>query len=337
MPRRAQTALSYLQAPLDEILGKQSHIRMLRVLSEYEQPIPPFELARQTRLDLSGVLRAIESLVETGIVSTIGVGRGRVIRFNTAHHFAPVLQQLFDTERRRRQDLVDELQRAAQTLDPMPSSVWIEGPHSVGMDTVRDALHVGALVHVRNRQVTTEGFREPLREIERKFGLTVDLVLRTMADLATLTPEQTAALCDVLPIWGVPPINFLNANHAASVGDGAEQEFRTTSDDSAEWSGARESHNPQTHAQLDLASRRSAEVTAREIKRDPRIVERAKRWLEHRLPQASEAERHELREWAHILTMPPHRIGAFLLDPGERATRLRQTSPFLAVSRTTST
>ena len=305
MPRRPHATLSYLQAPVDEILGKESHVRILRVLTEYEHPIPPVELAHATRLDLSGVLRALQSLADTGIVSSIGVGRGRVFHFNSAHYFAPVLQHLFDAERQRRQDLLDELQRAVQSLSPTPRSAWIEGAHAIGQDTTRDPLRVGALVHARDRHVTSERLVERLRDIERRFGITIDLVLRTKADLGTLTQEQIDALGKVIPLHGVPPI-YLLKTHAPEGG------------------------GPRTHADLDAASRQVAEKVARELKRDPRVVERAKRWIAHRLPKASEAERHELREWEHILTMPPHRISAFLLDPGERAIRLRQTSPFLA-------
>ncbi len=334
MPRRPHATLSYLQAPVDEILGKESHVRILRVLTEYEHPIPPVELAHATRLDLSGVLRALQSLADTGIVSSIGVGRGRVFHFNSAHYFAPVLQHLFDAERQRRQDLLDELQRAVQSLSPTPRSAWIEGAHAIGQDTTRDPLRVGALVHARDRHVTSERLVERLRDIERRFGITIDLVLRTKADLGTLTQEQIDTLGQVIPLHGVPPIHLLNANPSSPTSSNVEHNrqpgSRHAPETDAEKTHAPEGGGPRTHADLDAASRQVAEKVARELQRDPRVVERARRWIAHRLPKASEAERHELREWEHILTMPPHRISAFLLDPGERAIRLRQTSPFLA-------
>jgi hypothetical protein len=47
---------------------------------------------------------------------------------------------------------------------------------------------------------------------------------------------------------------------------------------------------------------------------------------------ASPQERHELDEWAHSLrTASPGRLRRLLVDPGERATRLRQTLPFLGI------
>jgi hypothetical protein len=45
---------------------------------------------------------------------------------------------------------------------------------------------------------------------------------------------------------------------------------------------------------------------------------------------ASLAEQRELREWDRVLqTMSLARLRRFLTDRGERATRLRQTLPFL--------
>lgn len=338
MPRQVQSTLSYLHAPLGDILRTASHVRILRVLTEYEHPIPPVELAHATRLDLSGVVRTIASLSETGIVRSIGVGRRRLIQFDASHYFAPALQQLFSTERALLRDLVDELQRAVQALHPMPRSAWIEGPHAVGADTARDLLRIGVLVNVRERQVTHDGLVEPLREIERRFGLTADLVLRTRADLVTQTPEQAEALGQVLLIHGIPPIHLVHGMDDAAVGAGAErdgQNHELTAHGDLDTVHLRDTRGPRTHAQLDLAARESAGEVVRAIKRDPRIVERAQNWIEHRLPRASEAERHELREWVHILSMPLHRISAFLLDPGERATRLRQTSPFRSVLKAT--
>jgi hypothetical protein len=107
----------------------------------------------------------------------------------------------------------------------------------------------------------------------------------------------------VLPLHGVPPIHIVEP-------------------------GAPGGPGPETHAELDEASRKAAEGIAQAIKRDPRVIERAQRWIEQRLPNASEGERHELREWVHILSMPPRQVAALLVDPGERATRLRQSSPF---------
>jgi DNA-binding IclR family transcriptional regulator len=327
MTQRTHTALSYLEAPVDVLLGKQSHVRILRVLTEYEHPIPPVEVARATRLDLTGVARALETLAATGIVRTIGVGRGRVLQFNPAHPLAPLVQQLFDGERQQRQALLDALQQAVEACEPPPRSAWISGPHATGQDTMQDALQVGVLVHGRERQQIATALEAPLRQIEQTWGLTIDLTLHTQADLHTLSAAEAEALGTVILVYGIPPIHFTDAAPRASHDASHDASYEASHGASP---GA--SHPARTHAALDHASLQAALGVARAITRDPRIIERAQRWVTRRLPNASEAERHTLREWAHILTMPPHQIAALLMDPGARATRLRQSSPFRAVT-----
>ena len=77
---KARRAASFedKRAVEDELLGQVSHVRILRVLSESEHPLPPGELARATRLNLSGVLRAIDRLAQLGIVRALGAGGRRV-------------------------------------------------------------------------------------------------------------------------------------------------------------------------------------------------------------------------------------------------------------------
>ena len=57
---------------------------------------------------------------------------------------------------------------------------------------------------------------------------------------------------------------------------------------------------------------------------------RARAFITSRLTKAAPGEQRELREWDRILrTMSTARLRRFLVDPGERATRLRQTLPFV--------
>lgn len=304
MTRRALTPLSYLDAPLDELLGQVSHVRILRVLSESEHPLPPGELARATRLNLSGVLRAIDRLTHLGIVRSLGAGGRRVIELSPVHAFAPVLRALFDAERRQRRLLLEALKALTASVTPTPRAVWIEGPHASGEDSVHDALRLGVLTTARERHAVAEQLSGGLRDLERRFDLTVDLLVRTAADVETMNSDQQSTIREATLLYGVLPLA------APSPGDAPAAT---------------------THADLDMRSGARAERLAKAITRDPRLIADARRWVQQRLQNASVAEAHELREWEHILTLPPHRIAAFLRDPGERATRLRQTTPFVGM------
>ena len=62
----------------------------------------------------------------------------------------------------------------------------------------------------------------------------------------------------------------------------------------------------------------------------PSLVERAQRNLERRLRDASPGEHKVLEEWAQILrTTSLPRLRRFLVEDSERATRLRQSLPFV--------
>jgi hypothetical protein len=86
------------------------------------------------------------------------------------------------------------------------------------------------------------------------------------------------------------------------------------------------------HADLDARALGIARAIARRLRHDPTLTKRALRFVEQRMAGASPQERHELDEWAHILrTASTARLRRLLVDPGERATRLRQTLPFLGI------
>ncbi len=312
MTRPVQTPLSFLDAPFDDMLGQVSHVRILRALTASKHPVPPAELARITRLDPTGLGRAVDRLARLGVVRILGVARGRVVELNRTHVFARVLHALFEAERERRGDLYEALQGAIGTVAPPPRAAWVEGPHASRQDTVDDAVEIGVLVSVRDRQQVVAQLTPRLRELEDRFDLTMELRVRTRADLETLLPTQRAAIQAGRLLFGVPPFPQSPTTLRPSDNDPAAP-------------------SAMTHPQLDEQALRKAEHVAKAITRDPRLIEQAQRWLAQRMSQASEGERHALREWEHILSMPPRRIAAFLRDKGERATRLRQSSPFVGI------
>ena len=72
-------------------------------------------------------------------------------------------------------------------------------------------------------------------------------------------------------------------------------------------------------------------LAAQKIMRDPALLDRVRRTLNAwRVRYGKDAPR-ALIEWAAILRRPWPQIAAFITDPGERATRLRQSTPFAGV------
>src|SRR3990172_4849061 len=81
-----------------------------------------------------------------------------------------------------------------------------------------------------------------------------------------------------------------------------------------------------------LAEQRSLEfhrIVAERIRRDPRVLDRAplrvQQWL------AEDPDAFHARAWAEALAGPTQSILDLLVDPGERACELRQSTPFAGV------
>lgn len=71
-------------------------------------------------------------------------------------------------------------------------------------------------------------------------------------------------------------------------------------------------------------------AVAKKLSTHPELASRARRYILGRTRKASASERATLEEWDEILTtMSIPRLRRFLTDPGPRATRLRQSLPFV--------
>jgi hypothetical protein len=84
------------------------------------------------------------------------------------------------------------------------------------------------------------------------------------------------------------------------------------------------------HRILDARSLALHALIARKIARAPGLLDIARRNLD-RWRAARGTEPPALAEWRAILARPWREVAAVLTDPGEEATRLRQSSPFAGV------
>jgi hypothetical protein len=84
------------------------------------------------------------------------------------------------------------------------------------------------------------------------------------------------------------------------------------------------------HSRLDERSLAMHQLIAAKVQANPALLDKARdnlrRW------QASEGSpKLALAEWEQILSGPVTQVTQFLTDPSERATRLRQSSPFAGI------
>lgn len=303
---------STLRMPLNDIMGTEANVRVLRVLAERETPTSAAAISRRAQLQRSTVSRALRTLEESGVVEYVGIAPQVQAILRERGPLARAIRQLFDAERARFDALLDGLKNAAARVPSPPMSVWIGGSAALGSDRPGDQLTVYLLDKPDWVAVTAQLLRMDLGRLEKKLDVTIDVQEFTLADLAT-TDIPHEELSAAIVVLGVPPLSL--AQRVRKVMAKAEKRSRIKS-----------------HAELDARTLSRAKEVADAIRKDPSVIHRARAYVEKRWHEASPGERKELAEWRRILrTVSPASLRKLLVDTSERATRLRQTLPFLGV------
>lgn len=314
-PAQRQSAL---RAPLNDLFGTEGSVRLLRELSRAPAPMTTASLAERTRLDRSTARRSLLSLLDTGVVEGQGSGRQSSYQLRDAHPLTPAIRALFRAEAERFDTLIDDLKTLLRTLSSPPAGAWIEGPVAERGDEpgepVRFAfVDTGRIVAERRDQL-----QAAVAPIEQRMDVTIDVQGMTPADIAGLSrdafterygPPDQKESCVIL-LLGLTPTAFYKDPSHASVSRPAIR----------------------SHADHDARSRALGSAIAARLKKDPTLVARAMEYVSRRLLTASAREHSTYAEWANLLqSMSPARIRHFLTDPGPRATRLRQSMPFVGM------
>ena len=307
--RRPATSQSALRAPLNRLLGTEASVRILRALTRAEEPLSASELAATTQLGLAGITKAVAGLIASGIVERVGTSTRSPSRIRGDHPLASAIRELFRREREQFERLVERLREAAAKVDPPPRAAWVQGPVAKGTDRAGDPVIIGILTSAATVDRSRAAFEEAIVALDREFGITLEVRALTAADLETALPEDIAELRSVIVLLGPEP--------AALVSSPAERK-------------AGRPPRTRSHADADARARAFAVAIADRLATDPTLVPRARAFIASRVTKAAAGEQRELREWDRILrTMSTARLRRFLVDPGERATRLRQTLPFV--------
>jgi hypothetical protein len=80
------------------------------------------------------------------------------------------------------------------------------------------------------------------------------------------------------------------------------------------------------HRRAEARSLAYHRAVAERLAADPSLIARARERV--RAWQESDPERHYARAWDAVLRRPLHEVAAFLVDDGEEATELRQSTSF---------
>jgi len=286
-----------LRNPLNELLGTEAHVRLLRVLAcEVDGPLSASDAAALAGLTIPGAYKALNRLLKSGIVVRVGGGRKHQYDLRSSDTLVKALLKLFQSEKTRYEALLGALKEAIEKVVPYPHSAWIqEFPGMFG-----DPMIIGILHETRHLANYIHLLRKKLHQIEQDFDLTIEVNGYTKADLPDLEADK------VTPLYGYLPFPD---KHRRDI-------YPAPAD-----------HEQRDQRMLEL-SRRLAVA----IEHDTSLVRRAKEHVQSMLKKDHGLANKDIEEWRDILeTYSIRRLSRFLTATGERADRLRQSNPIFAI------
>ena len=302
---------SALRTPLNHILSTEVNVRVLRAISRSTIPLGKSEVARRASLNPSGVRRSVADLVEVGILEHVGEGRRQLVIMSRTHLLAPAVNALFESERDVFTQFLNSLRAMVGELQPPPDSAWIEGPVVEGNDRPRDTVHIGLFASSRYVDAIGAELESRTIEIMGEYDVIIEVKRWTAADIATADRPLWSGEEEVISLLGPPPASFLS--HGKESTEDRNQQSRT-------------------HHDLDRRVIKITQAIADRLAEDPSLIRAAKEFVARRIENATPRERKDLNEWQKLLEcMSVRQLRNFLVHTGERATRLRQSLPFVDV------
>ncbi len=202
-------ARSHFRFPLDFTFGSPSGVRILRELSLRDHPIGTVELAAQTKMNESGIRRALKTLVDEGLVQSSGRQRGVTYRIAPAHPLREHLKALFTGEAQRTTRVLDAIRAAAASINPPIDAVWLYGSVARGNDTSSSDIDLAIVVgddHAVGDAVDT--LRSALTETEDMERVDISVMGLSGADILRLAdgdPWWISARAEAIPLVGAAP------------------------------------------------------------------------------------------------------------------------------------
>jgi hypothetical protein len=240
----------------------------------------------------------MKRLFLSGFVVRIGGGRKYQYELRRSDNLVKAIVKLFQSESERFEALLLALKNQIEQLSPYASAAWIQYfPHDL-----TDLMVLGVLHETRHLAQYVQLLQKQLQKVERNFDLTIEVKGYTKADLPFLETRIDT------PLYGIMPFS-----------------------DKHTGTGEMEPH-ALTHVQKDQQLLDLSRKLAEAIDSDSSLVRRAKEHVQRLLGNDRGSATKDLEEWRDILeSYSIRRLSQLLTSASQRAVRLRQSNPFLAI------
>jgi len=288
---------SYLRNPLNQLLGTEANVRLLRVMAnETDEPLTAPDAAERSGLTIPGTRKALKRLFQSGFVLRVGGGRKHQYQLNRSDKLVKAVLKLFQAEKNLYEGLLTSIKEEIEKLSPYPHSAWVrEFPREYG-----DPLVIGLLHETKHLSNYINRLRKALNQVEQKFDLTLEVSGYTKADVPSYNADEVTLL------YGIMPFPDKNSRKTRA--------------------------KPLTHKEKDQEMLELSRKLAEAIEHDFSLVRRAKEHLQRMLKKDHGSATQDIKEWRDILeSYSIRRLSRFLTSTSERANRLRQSSPLFAI------
>jgi len=286
-----------LRNPLNELLGTQARVRLLRVLAnEVDGSLTTLNAAEHAGLTIPGAHKALKRLVQSGFVIRVGGGRKHQYELCRSDKLVSAIAELFQSEKKRYEDLLSAIKDKFAKLVPYARSAWIQDfPNEFG-----DPMILGVLHETKHLSGYIQRLQKRLYQVQRDFDLTIEVNGYTKADLPDSEADKVTPLYGVLPF----PDEYSREMYATPL-----------------------THEQKDHQLLELSRR-----LAKAIDLDTSLVRRAKEHVQRMLKSDHGSATKDIEEWRDILeSYSIRRLSQFLISTSQRANRLRQSNPLFAI------
>lgn len=283
---------SPVRYPLDTILGSEANVRLLRVYThEVDTPLGAAAAARLAGLTPAGARKALQRLVESGVIESVGSGRTPQYGLRVREPIVQALGLLFAREQERYDSLVSSLQSSIADLPEIRTAWLSELPMGAG-----EPIEVSVVAEAQAIDWIGEELRSRLAGLEKESDLIVEIALFTRAD--SVTPGSHAVILRSMQADQKPQTRQTIRSHA------------------------------QTEERALLMARGIADLTRSDPSLITRAKHHLNRLLrdDQGMATGDIAEWQRLLE-----THSPKQLRQLLVSRSSRADRLRQSSPFFAI------
>lgn len=177
---------SYLRFPLTSYLGKESSVRLLRVLFAHGGALSVAQLARDSGLTTRGARQTIENLMGSKLLKRFGQSRAQVFSIDFQNPLANALKALFDSEQTHGENVIREV-REVLTDTVQVESAWYYGSAARGDDTQNSDFDIVVLSKDGEADFATETVRAALQGVEDQLYVTCSVVGLSRSDVIRLS------------------------------------------------------------------------------------------------------------------------------------------------------